>query len=179
MMVMRKDSSGQALIELSVVLSLLAIFAFGTFDFGRAVYDGEVIKNLSGEGSSLASRGSSLPNAVTAVVSDSDLDMTDNGCVIMSTVTNGATPGSYVISAQATSSPCVSASSRIGCYPVSQTCSAMATIPTQVQTVLTAMPNSTVYVTEVFYKFTAASPVGSFLHNSNVLPTQLYSVAYF
>ena len=179
MIAMRKDDSGQALIELATVLSLLAIFVFGTFDFGRAVYDGEVIKNLSGEGSSLASRGASLPNAITAVVSDSDINMAAAGCVVMTTVTSGATPGSYVISGQASSNPCNSGSSRIGCYPVSSTCNARATIPTQIQTILTTVPNSTIYVTEVFFNFTPASPIGGFLNNANVLPAQLYSVAYF
>jgi len=179
MIAAKKDDSGQALVEMAVLLSLLAIFVFGTFDFGRAVYDGEVITNLSGEGSSLASRGATLPNAITAVVSDSDLNMASAGCVIMTSVTTGATAGSYVISGQATSTPCVSGSSRIGCYPVSPTCTGRATIPSQVQTILSTVPNSTVYVTEVFFAFTPASPIGGFLNNTNVLPTQLYSAAYF
>jgi hypothetical protein len=112
-------------------------------------------------------------------VSDSDINMAAAGCVVMTTVTSGATPGSYVISAQASSNPCNSGSSRIGCYPVSASCNARATIPTQIQTILTTVPNSTIYVTEVFFNFTPASPIGGFLNNANVLPAQLYSVAYF
>jgi hypothetical protein len=38
---------------------------------------------------------------------------------------------------------------------------------------------STVYVTEVFYKFTYATSIGSFLGGTGALPTDLYSVAYY
>ena len=51
------EESGQALVEISVVLLMLVVFVFAIIDYSRAIYDTQVIKNLSGEGSSLASRG--------------------------------------------------------------------------------------------------------------------------
>ena len=35
---------------------MLCVFVFGIIDFGRAIYDVQVMKNLVGEGSSMASR---------------------------------------------------------------------------------------------------------------------------
>ena len=56
-MKMNKEESGQALVELAFAFVLLCTFVFGIIDFGRAIYDVEVMKNLVGEGSSMASRG--------------------------------------------------------------------------------------------------------------------------
>ncbi|HUK73995.1 MAG TPA: TadE/TadG family type IV pilus assembly protein [Candidatus Bathyarchaeia archaeon] len=184
------NESGQAMVELALLLSLLAIFSLGIVDVSRAVYDSEVLRNLSGEGSNLASRGTSLPNTVTAVVNDScpsgacDLNLAVSGCVVVSSITcvtnaAGQCTSTYVITGQATSAACHGNTSRVGCYPASPTCNAQATIPTQVQTVLSTVSGYTVYSTEVFYNYSPVTSLGGFLNNNNVLPTQLYSVAYF
>jgi len=173
-----RDRSGQALVELTLVLPLLLIFVLGIVDYGRAIYDMEVVTNLSGEGSSMASRGTSLGNTAIAVMADADVDMNSNGCVVVTSVASGATPGTYKVTGQATSAVCNGGSSRIGCFPPPATCG-NANLPVGVQTVLQANANTTVYVTEVFYNFSAATPVGSFLTNSTLLPSQLYSVAFY
>lgn len=177
--------------EMALLLPLLAIFSLGIVDVSRAIYDSEVLRNLSGEGSNLASRGTTLPNTVTAVTNDScpsggcDLNLATSGCVVVSSVTcalnsQNQCTASYVLSGQAISSACNGNSSRVGCYPASQTCTTQATIPSQVQTVLsTATPGYTVYVTEVFFDYSTITPLGTFLKNNNLLPTHLYSVAYF
>jgi len=182
-MTRKRNESGQALIEIAVLLPLLAIFALGIVDVSRAAYDAEVIKNLSGEGSNLASRGTTPANTVTAVINDSDIPLSSSGCVIVSAVTcttnsSGQCTG-YVITGQAISAQCNGNSSRVGCYPASQTCTASATVPTQVQTVLSTVPGYTVYATEVFFDYTSVTDLGNFLTTNNWLPTHLYSAAYY
>ena len=59
MSMFNKNTSGQTLVELALLMPILMIFVFGIVDFTRAVYDLEVITNLAGEGSAAASRESS------------------------------------------------------------------------------------------------------------------------
>ena len=89
---MKAEESGQALVELAFGLVMLCVFVFGIIDFGRAIYDVQVMKNLVGEGSSLASRTdtNNLSQAVTTVMNDAgnDLHMSSSGCVIITQVSN-------------------------------------------------------------------------------------------
>jgi Flp pilus assembly protein TadG len=179
------NRSGQSLLELALLMPILMVFVFGIVDFTRALYDYEVITNLAGEGSAAASREQPtyFAQTVTAIMADADINMNTNGCVIITSVSAGATSG-YQVTAQAKSSPCNSTGSKIGCYPPPSSCGS-ATIPTLVQQVLYQASNnphsSTTYVaaTEVYFNFTPITPVGYFLHNSSLLPTQLYAVAYY
>ena len=86
-----KEDSGQALVEMSFGFIIMCVFVFGAIDFGRAVYDSEVMKNLAGEGSAMGAQGTAtLPNVVQDVVNyaGSDIDIKDKGCVIGTQVTN-------------------------------------------------------------------------------------------
>ena len=72
------EESGQALVEVALALVLLCVFVFGVIDFGRAIYNVEVMKNLVGEGSSMASRAggaTSLATTATAVVNNAGTDI--------------------------------------------------------------------------------------------------------
>jgi len=178
----KRDQRAQALIEIAFLLPMLTVLVLGTVDYSRATYDEEVITNLAGEGSSLASRSggattASLSNAVTAVLADTDIDLADLGCVVVSAVTSPSS-GSYQLTGQVYSSTCNIGSSYVGCYPTSSKCaSTAATLPAGVQSVLTANSGQVVYVTEVFYKFNSATAVGKLV--TSVLPSQLYAVAYY
>ena len=51
--------------------SLMLILVFGLIDLSRAIFDAQVIANLSGQGSSMASRGTTLANTAAAVAASS------------------------------------------------------------------------------------------------------------
>ncbi len=164
---MAAEDSGQALIEFAISATVLLTLVFGVIDFGRAIYDVEVMKNLTGEGSSMASRGSTLSDAANAVVAAANpLDLNDNGRVIVTSVYNNN--NSLQISGQASQGG-IAALSKVG-----NVVGGKATLP------LTATPavNQTVYVTEVFCNYKTITPIGNFL-SKNILPSQLYDVAYY
>jgi Flp pilus assembly protein TadG len=92
MQVLKRDQSGQALLEMALVVPMMLVFLLGIVDFSRAAYDREVTTNLAGEGSSIASRGLSggvglqanLAATAALVITDagSDVNMATYGCVI-------------------------------------------------------------------------------------------------
>jgi hypothetical protein len=177
MKMFRRNNSGQALVELALIMPMLMIFVFGIVDYTRALYDQEVITNLAGEGSSMASRGARLSDTAAAVWSDADIDMASSGCVVITSVSSPSS-GSYKVGDQAYSTVCNSGTSKIGCAPPASGCG-NATIPPLVQTVLQSSSNPKVFITEVYFKFSPVTPVGKFLGVSNFLPSQLYAVAYY
>lgn len=119
----------------------------------------------------MASRGTSLADTAAAVWADSDLSMTTQGCVMVTSVTSPAI-GTYHVTGQS------SLGSSCGLSKIGVT-SGTATLPASVQTVLQANLNSTIYVTEVFYQFNSITPIGHLLKSTTLFPSQLYSVAYY
>ena len=178
MRILKGNNSGQALLEMAFVVPMLLVFVFGLTDFSRAMYDMEVITNLAGEGSSQASRGTTLANTAAAVMSAADINMNAKGCVIVTSV-NSPSSGSYKIAAQVSSAPCNGGASQVGsCNPSGGVCTGNATLPPPIQTVLNQTAGS-MYVTEVTYNYSPVTPIGAFLHKSNWLPSQLYRAAYY
>ena len=164
----RQRECGQALLELMFVLLILLLLLFGLIDFGRVIYERQILTNLSREGANLASRGTSLSNTVAAImVSAAPLNLSANGRVIITAVVNNN--GVLSITAQLSQGG-YSAASRIG-NGVGST----ATLPVTA----TKIPpvNQTLYVAEVFYGYTAITPLGALL--GATLPTTLYDAAYF
>jgi Flp pilus assembly protein TadG len=162
------DESGQALVEFAAIAPLLFILLFGIIDFGRAIYDMQLMTGLTRQGSNLASRGTDLPTTVASVIAgDAPLDLNNNGEVIVTSVTN--TGGVFKISGQL-SQGAVTARSKIG-VGVGNT----ATLPAAAATIL--QPNQTIYVTEVYYSYQPITPIGNMLKIA--LPSALYEVAYF
>ena len=107
--------------ELAISVFLLLILVFGAIDFARAIYYVEVIKNLTGEGSSMASRGTSLLQTAQTVVTDAgtNLSLSSQGCVIVTSVlkTAGVSNPLQVTGQSAPQGACTGISSKIGCYP--------------------------------------------------------------
>jgi len=161
------DDSGQALIEFALCASVLFIILFGVIDVSRALFVGQIIVNLTGEGCALASRGTSLPDTATAVMTASaPLDFAGHGRVIVSSVYNNN--NTLKLTGQSALGG-LAATSRIG-----SSIGATVTLPTN------AAPQvgQTVFISEVFYTYHAITPVGSFL-NAKVVPSQLYDIGYY
>ena len=174
-----KEESGQALIEMSFGFIVMCVFVFGAIDFGRAIYDIEVMRNLAGEGSSMASRGTKLPQTVSTVVNyaGTTIDLRNKGCIIETEVTNV----SQTATITAQSSICaISATTKIGCVQGQAGChSGNPTLPAGALAALLAEPNgSTLDVTEIFFNYSPITPIAGLMHG-NLLPSQMYSVAYY
>jgi Flp pilus assembly protein TadG len=165
-----RSESGQAYIEFAFVVMMLAVMLFGLIDFGRFIYEKQVMVNLSREGSNLASRGTNLSNTVAAVLaSSSPLNLTIQGAgVIVTSVTNNGS-GQVFVKAQLAGGGVSSAASKVGSV------GSPATIPA----VNTQLPpvNQTLYVTEVFTSFRSITPIGNLLKIT--LPKTNYDAAYF
>jgi Flp pilus assembly protein TadG len=175
----KAEESGQALLELSLAFTMFAIVVFGIVDFGRAIYEVEVLKNLTGEGSSLASRGttpSSTAQTLTAYAA-STVDLANQGCVIVTVVTNNS--GSLQITDQA-SQCAIAAVSKVGCLQGASGCqSSSPVLPSEASSALQGeVSGSSMYVTEIYYSYNTSTPITSLLQGG-ALPSQLYSVSYY
>jgi Flp pilus assembly protein TadG len=170
--------SGQALVEFIFVAMILMVMLFGLIDFCRALSTWQVMVNISREGSNLAARGSGdttdavISNAIGTVITNAiPLNMMANGQVIITAVENNG--GHFVITDQISEGHLTQAS-KIGTLASSNN----VTMPYSASTPGTfPQPNQTVFITEVFYSYSAVTPVGKLL--GITLPSTLYDAAYF
>jgi Flp pilus assembly protein TadG len=171
--------SGQAAVELAFVAALLLTLMCSAIDFGRALYDLQIISQLSRQGSNLASRAlgnSSCDSLCTAaadlISADSGLGLSTNGRVIVTSFTQ-TTPnagGTYTVAEQVKSTTGISANSKVA--PTGAGTATLSGAP--------ALQNGqTLYVTEIFYTFAPATPIGRLTNNAVGFPSQLYDIAYF
>jgi Flp pilus assembly protein TadG len=182
MKILREDS-GQALVELGFTLFFLCIVVFGIIEYGRAIYDVEVMKNLAGEGSSMASRGTSTSTTANTVITyaGSDISINTKGCVIVTGVTENSAGTGQVVTSQSWAGECTSSmSSKVGCLSGQGTCSSsVATLPAaEANAVQQGVSGMTIYTTEIFYTFATITPFPNFM-GKTILPSQLYSAAYY
>ena len=171
------EETGQALLEVALSASILFLLLFGVIDVSRAFYYQQVMKTLTAEGSSMASRGTSTSLTSTTVVNDAgnDLNIATSGCVIVTAVLNtGATKNPLQISSgqQSFSGACGGITSKVGCAPPASGCG-NATLPSEAVAGLEV--NQSLYVTEIYYSY---SPVTPFT-GGKIIPTQLYDAAYY
>jgi Flp pilus assembly protein TadG len=163
----RANESGQALVEFALSATMMLILVFGLVDFSRAIFIAQVIANLTGEGSSMASRGTTLSDTAAAVIAASaPLNLSVSGQVIVSSVFNN---NNKIQLTGQVSQGGIGATSQIG-----SSIGGTASLPS----IVIPQLNQTVYVTEVFYAYKPITPIGNLL-TGTVLPSRLYDVAYY
>ena len=169
---------GQALLELTTFVVILAALVMGLVDYGRLFVVRQMMVVASREGANLAARGTSLSNAVTAMVATAPAMLFTNGYgTIIASAVGRDNSGVVTVTGQvkygATNYP-----SRVGNLNASGNAVAL-------PTTLLPPTNQTLYVTEVFYPFTQVTPLGKMLNllrgRTTNAPTAslLYDVTYF
>jgi Flp pilus assembly protein TadG len=173
----RKSQSGQALVEMAFVTVMMIGLAFGLVDFCRAIFVRQVLTNLSREAANLAARGTGsstqeiMSNAVAAVTnSAAPLNLTTtNAYFVVTAVTNNNAGGTFVRYQLSTGKLTPQSAVGLGIGHV-------ATLPHV--TPALSQPRHTVYVAEIYYKYTPITPVGKWF-SSRSQPTIFRDAAYF
>ena len=156
------------MLEFAIVVSLVIVMVFAIIDFGRAFNQMQELVGLTRQGSNLASRGTSLSDSASAVISgDAPLNLTTSGEVILTSVTNNASGN--IITGQVTMGG-LNVASRVG-----QAVGGSATLPPAAVAML--QPGQSIYITEIFYSYQSITPLSAFLNI--VMPSTFYQVAYF
>jgi Flp pilus assembly protein TadG len=172
-----REQSGQALIEFMFVGFILLFMLFGMIDFCRAISTRQVLINLSREGANLAARGTgdtpdaTISNAIAAVIAGAaPLSITTNGLVIITAIFNSN--GIYKVTNQISEGGLQGLSSRVASGGVGSTVTNMSNNAVQIP-----QSNQTLFVSEVYYTNTVATPIGQLLNFNMTKP--LYDAAYF
>ncbi len=172
-----REQSGQALIEFMFVGFILLFMLFGMIDFCRAISTRQVLINLSRESANLAARGTGdtpdavISNAITAVIAGAaPLNITTSGRVIITAVFNSN--GIYKVTNQISEGGLQGGASRVASAGVGSTVTNMSNNAVQIP-----QSNQTLFVSEVYYTNSPATPIGRLLNLNMTKP--LYDAAYF
>ena len=169
---------GQALMELAMIVVILAVMVMAMADYGRLFVTRQMMIVTSREGANLAARGTTLSNAVSAMVAAAPAMLFTNGygTIIASAVTRNNS-GVPTVTGQVKCGA-TNYASRIG--NLNATGNAVVLPTTQLPS-----SNQTLYVTEVFYPYAPATPVGNLLNflrgqgTNTTTTTLLYDVTFF
>jgi len=179
------DNSGQAVVELAFVVTLLLVLMCAAVDFGRALQTMQIMTELTRQGANTALRAEgttscdSLCTAINSLIAGSSgLNLSSNGKIIVTSLsekltgsqTVGTSGGPYTIAEQTVSSGGISETSKIGStVGASVTLSGAPGLQT----------GQYLYVTEIFYSFTPLTPIGKLTGSAVNMPSVLYDIAYF
>ncbi len=153
-----KNERGSALVELALCLPMLLILVFGLIDFSQIIFSKQVICGLTRQGSNLASRGTSLPDTLSALSTQgAALHIDTKGRIIVTEVAD--VKGKPQIKDQVESPTGIAVTSEVGSGVGNP-----ANVPSSAKTLLNA--GQTIYVTEVYYSYTPVTPIGNFLRTS-------------
>ena len=169
---------GQALVECAIIIVILAVLVMGLADYGRLFVTRQMMVVASREGANLAARGTTLSNAVTAMVATAPAMLFTNGY------------GTIIASSESrnnSGTPTVSGQVRYGATNYASRVGNLNATGNAVTLPSTQLPgtNQTLYITEVYYPFAMATPVGNLLNllrgRGTNAPTisLLYDVSFF
>ncbi len=177
------NDSGQAATELAFAVTVVLILMCASIDFGRALYDTQVMSELTRQGANLALRGEGTTacDAMCTAIADlnagsSGLNLAGNGKIIITSLSQpsvtagnvGPSGGPYTIAEQEESSGGLSVTSKLGT-------SGTVTLPGAPG----LQSGQYLYVTEIFYSFTPLTGIGQLTDNAVGMPSVLYDIAYF
>ena len=166
----RLPESGQALVEFVFMTVMLLVMVFGLIDFGRAIYNRQILINLTREAANLSSRGTSLADTEAAILlSAQPLDLLADGTIIL-TVVERDDEGALTIVEQSRSAGGLNHASRVGSGVGSS-----ATLPSTAVEV--PARGDKLYVAEIYHRFGPVTPVGKLIQTT--LPDTLSDIAYF
>lgn len=188
------SDAGQGLLEFAMVLPIFLLLVLGVIEVGYGLLNQHVVTKLTREGSNLISRDTSLQDAATAMrhMNTRPVDFSGNDSrLILSVIRRGATTGTANynkdILYQRHQIGGLSATSRLATlgtpafgpapdYTVFNADTNSSLQITNLPPTITLAPGGMVYVTEVYTKHRAITP----LHGFGIsMPETLYSVAYF
>ena len=188
---MKKNDSGQAILEFALVAPFVLVLALGVIEVGYALLDQHVVSKMTREGANLISRDTSLADAATAMVNMSSRPVNfSNGSstVIFSVIKNVATVGAsnynrpvlyqrYAYGSLAGSSVLNNAGGAFGPGPEFQALNSDNDPTLQITNLPAVMAlGGMLYVTEIYSRHPLITPLDQF---GIQLPPTLYSIAYF
>jgi Flp pilus assembly protein TadG len=188
-----KDTRGQSVVEMAIMMPLLIIIVLGVVEVSYALLDQHVVTKMTREGSNLISRDTSLADAANALkhMSGRPVNFNSNSKMIFSVVRRGATTGTnnynkdvlyarYEFGAIAgTSQISTRGSGSYGTGPEYEATNADSDTNIQVTTLpagLVLSTGCTLYITEIFTTHELITPFDKF---GVTVPKTLYSIAYF
>jgi len=184
-------SSGQSIVEFSIILPLVLVLVLGVVEFSWELLDLHVVTKLTREGSNLISRDTSLLAAGTALanMSSKPVDFSNGSKMIFSVIKTGVTTGTsnfgkqiiyqrYEFGTLSATSALGYTSGSFGGPPEFQAVNADSNTGLQVTNLPASLVGTggMIYVTEIFTKHALITPWDRFGFK---LPETLYSIAYF
>jgi hypothetical protein len=162
---LRREESGQDLVELVMVTPLLLMFVFGIIEFGSILDSQQAVSYLTREGANIASRGTPLDTVLAVTIRNGgSIDLENHGGAVVSRV---QIDGESASIEEQVSSPGYSTSSRFGAEG-----DAVGAIEN-----LTLADGASVYVVEIFFERPMITPIQNLISGS--IPTVLYDRAVF
>jgi Flp pilus assembly protein TadG len=187
----KRNDSGQAIIEFTLVVPLILLLVLGVVEVGYALLDQHVVSKLSREGANLISRDTTLTDAATAMrnMSARPVNFSDGSSkVIFSVVKKVATTGAgnynkavlyqrYEYGSFAGSSILNNSGGSFGSAPEYTAANSDNDARLVVTNVPTTMAlGGMLYIAEIYTRHPLITPFNNFGFS---MPQSLYSIAYF